>query len=68
MLDENSNGQHHAKRQGNKTQRIIARAKALYSEKPTAFAFGIIGVSAVSFLLGTLLLGGIHYPFMRLEP
>jgi hypothetical protein len=66
LLDENRDNDR--KRQVSKTQLIIAWTKTLYKEKPRVFAFGVIGVSALSLMLGALLLGGIHSPFLWLEP
>ncbi|WP_338675935.1 hypothetical protein V1460_25425 [Streptomyces sp. SCSIO 30461] len=68
MRDENAISPHDGKYEYKKSAGLIARAKTLYREKPTVFAFGVMGVSVLSFLLGALLMGEIVLPsFMGLR-
>ncbi|MDH2390048.1 hypothetical protein QCN29_14860 [Streptomyces sp. HNM0663] len=70
MRDENAIGPHDGKHEHKKSPGLIARAKTktLYKERPTVFAFGVMGVSVLSFLLGALLMGEIVFPpFMGLR-
>lgn len=58
--DETTNGPEKDRNEsGEKPEGIVARLKRLYEERPGTFAVGVIGVSALLFLLGGVVSGDL---------
>jgi hypothetical protein len=68
MHDKNESSQYDGKHEDQKRPGLIERLKIIYKEKPTVFAFGLLGFSALALLLGTLLMGDINFPFTGTMP